>query len=78
MWLDYDKSWDRVELEVQRRHEKKSTAKSGWTAVQGRDLVAKLGKDKASQIMSSRKAAGLFYPDADFPDCDDEPYLILA
>ena len=74
MWLDYDKSWDRLELEVQRRHEQKTSAKSGWEAVQGRDLVTKYGEAKALKLMKSRKDAGLWYEDADFPDCDEESY----
>lgn len=72
MWLDSGKSWDQTVLKVKGIHQDASTAKSGWIAMQGRDIKAKLGTDKGEQVITSRKDAGLYYKDADFPDCDDD------
>lgn len=72
MWLDSGKSWDSTVLKVKRIHQEAAHAKSGWIAMQGRDIKAKLGNEKGEQIMKSRKDAGLYYLDSDFPDSEDD------
>ena len=75
MWLDCSKNWDKLVLQVERRHEQTHSAKSGWVAMQGRDIKAKLGQDKAAQVIKARTESGMFYQDADFPDCEDDIHL---
>ena len=73
MWLDMGKSWDAVALKVKRTHEESHESQRGWVAKQGRVLKEEKGVEKATKIMASRKAAGLFYRDEDFPDDEDDP-----
>jgi hypothetical protein len=77
MWLDCQKNWDNLVLQVERKHEQIHAAKSGWVAMQGRDIKAKLGEEKAAQVIKSRTEAGLYYEDADFPECEDDFHLNL-
>lgn len=65
-------------IAVKRRHEDASTSKSGWIAMQGRDIKTKLGDDKASLIIKARKDAGMYYLDTDFPDSEDDLQLGIA
>lgn len=72
MWLDADKSWDHTVLAVERKHQQKSTAKTGWVAQQGRDIKARLGEEKGAAIIKARTDSGMFYKDPDFPDSIDD------
>ena len=73
MWLDCDKNWDRVQLEVERQHEQRVEAERGWVATQGKDIRKTHTEEKAEQLFKSRKAAGLWYPSEDFEGDNDEP-----
>lgn len=78
MWLDCDKSWDKVILEVERIHKLKSEAKRGWVAVQGKDIKRTHDDDKAKALIASRKASGLWYPSEDFENDDDDAFSGLV
>ena len=73
LWLDAKKDWAKVQVEVTRIQEQKNTAQRGWTAVQGKVLKKRYEtKEKWEKVKESRKSAGLYYPDDDFPEDDDE------
>ena len=72
LWLDQGKDWSACSLEVERRQEQQNVAKRGWQAVQGKVLKTRYSPEKWDQVLKSRKAAGLYYEDEDFPGDDDE------
>lgn len=67
LWLDGDRSWGEVELQVERRSEQKNLARKQWQAVKGRDILEERGQDKFEAIRKKREEQGLHYPDPDFP-----------
>ena len=73
MWMDSGKSWDKCEVLLERKMEKKNEGTKGWQAIQGKVLAEQLQHDKWIKIRDSRKASGMWYPDDDFPDDDLEP-----
>lgn len=46
--------------------------------MQGKEFKAKYSEEKWQKILHSRKAAGLYYEDEDFPGDDDDPRLIKS
>ena len=73
MWLDSDKSWDKVKLQVERKTQGTDTTKKGWEAVQGKELRKRFDdEEKFKKLIASRKSAGMYYEDEDFPGDDDE------
>ena len=78
MWLDVDKSWDAVTLQVHRKHELQHKAKSGYQAIQGKHIMKEYNEEKAKKVIASRKESGLWYPDPDFPSDDEEPWLVFG
>ena len=75
LWLDHNKDWGACSLEIERRQEQQNVAKRGWQAVQGKVLKSRYSPEKWQHILASRKAAGLFYEDEDFPGDDDDSWL---
>ena len=75
MWLGSGKDWSQCELLVKRKQEKKNEGVKGWEAIQGRVLKTRYTTEKWEKLKESRKSSGLWYPDQDFPDDDDDPYL---
>lgn len=71
-WLDADQDWKKTELKVQRSVENENVATKGWEAVQGKILRQKFTEDKFNTLIASRKSAGLWYEDEDFPGDMDE------
>ena len=55
--------------------EAKNTSKQGWKAVQGKELRGKYDETKFTKLITSRRDAGLFYEDPDFPGDVDETCL---
>lgn len=78
LWLDHNRDWDAVALEVQRIHEEGTEARRGWVATQGKTIRETHDPEKAEQIISARKAAGMWYASDDFPEDDDETYLCIC
>ena len=76
MWLNSNKSWDQTTLMVRRSMECRNTTTKGWEAVQGKTLKGKYSEAKFQQIVKSRRESGLFYEDEDFPNDDDETWLV--
>ena len=73
MWMDSDKSWDKCEVLLERKMQKKNEGTKGWQAIQGKTLAEQFQEEKWIKIRDSRKASGMWYPDEDFPDDDLEP-----
>lgn len=73
MWLDSDKNWDSCALQVHRKHELQHKSRSGYESVQGKVLKEKYTTPKAERLIAIRKDSGMWYPDPDFPEDDDEP-----
>ena len=67
MWLDAKQDWDECNLILKRKLENSSTAERGWCAIQGRELKLRYTEAKWNSLRDSRKAAGLWYEDEDFP-----------
>ena len=61
---------------VRRSMECRNTTTKGWEAVQGKTLKGKYSEAKFQQIVKSRRESGLFYEDEDFPNDDDETWLV--
>lgn len=80
MWLDAKKDWTECSLILERTMKQQNEAEKGWCAVQGKDLKKKFegNPDKYQKLIESRKKSGLWYPDDDFPDDDEEPKLIYG
>ena len=55
MWLDCDKNWDKVQLEVERLHAQETEAKQGVIAVQGKTIKETHSSEKAAAIIAARK-----------------------
>lgn len=74
MWLDSGKDWKECSVILERKVSQKSQAEKGWTAIQGRELLARYhdNPEKAEKLMQSRRDSGLWYPDDDFPDDEKE------
>ena len=72
MWLDAKQDWDECSLILKRKLENSSTAERGWCAIQGRELKLRYTEAKWNSLRDSRKAAGLWYEDEDFPGDDDD------
>ncbi len=77
VWMDCNKEWSKCTFEVERRHQVSNTASRGWTSIQGKELKQKYSEEKWEQIKKKRKEQGLFYPDDDFPNDDDETWTNL-
>ena len=77
-WLDNGGDWDATKVQVERTQSQKNSTVNGWRAVQGKELRPKYTPEKFAQLVASRRAAGLFYKDDDFPDDEDDAYLTLA
>ena len=75
LWLDAKCDWEETKLAVERKMEAKNTSKQGWKAVQGKDLRDKYDEDKFTKLTNSRREAGLYYEDPDFPGDVDEACL---
>jgi hypothetical protein len=78
VWLDNGGDWDATKVQVERTQSQKNSTVNGWRAVQGKELRPKYTPEKFAQLVASRRAAGLFYKDDDFPDDEDDAYLTLA
>ena len=80
MWLDSNRDWTKCQLLLERKIKQEHEAEKGWCAIQGRDLKLKYQNtpEKAEKLMATRKSQGLWYPDDDFPDDDDESRLLLG
>ena len=78
LWLDNNGDWDKCTLEVERQHLTKNETTRGWKAVPGKELRSKYTKEKFEALVQSRKNAGLFYEDTDFPDDIDDSKSILT
>ncbi|CAK9058346.1 30S ribosomal protein S6 [Durusdinium trenchii] len=77
IWLDNGMSWERTEIAVVREQESKNLARSEMVGVQAKDIRAKLGNEKADQVIEARKAAGLYYLDDDFPTDPEEIWYYM-
>ena len=75
LWLDAKGDWQETKLAVERKMEAKNTSKQGWKAVQGKELRGKYDETKFTKLITSRRDAGLFYEDPDFPGDVDETCL---
>ena len=80
MWLDSGKDWNQCSLTLERTLKQKNESEKGWCAVQGRELKKKYegNPEKYQKLVESRKKSGLWYPDDDFPDDDEEPRFIYG
>lgn len=80
MWLDSGRDWSQCQILLERKIQQKNESQRGWQAVQGRALKEKYKEnpDKLEKLIQSRKASGLWYPDDDFPDDDDESRLLWS
>ena len=77
MWLQSDRDWEKCEVLVERKLEKKNQSSKGWEAFQGKVLAQKYDEAKWNKIRESRKASGLWYQDEDFPDDDLDALFLL-
>lgn len=75
MWLDCDKNWDKVQLEVERLHAQETEAKQGVIAVQGKTIKQTHSSEKATAIIAARKTTGMWYESEDFPGDEDETWF---
>lgn len=64
-------------MKVTRKHTSESESLQGWIAVNGRDLVAQYGKDKAKTLMDKRSGQGLCYDHEDFPNDELERFYYM-
>ena len=72
MWLDAKRDWNECSLQLERKMQRKNEGVKGWEAIQGRVLRERYSPEKFQALITSRKSAGLWYPDDDFPDDDDD------
>ena len=72
LWLDSNRCWDTVEVEVERKVMLKNRAKKGFEAIQGKVLKTRLTPEKYEAVVASRKTTGMYYEDDDFPGDDDD------
>ncbi|CAL1130603.1 unnamed protein product [Cladocopium goreaui] len=77
VWLDNGGDWDATKVQVERTQSQKNSTVNGWRAVQGKELRPKYTPEKFAQLVASRRAAGLFYKDDDFPDDEDECWFFM-
>ena len=65
----------RVEVSIQRRSERITTARSEREGLKARDILVKYPEEKAKTLMASLRSRNLWYFDPDFPqdeeDCTD-------
>lgn len=73
MWLDANQDWKACQLLLERKQEQVNTASRGWEAKQGKTLKEMYSKEKYESLVASRKQAGLWYEDEDFPGDDEDP-----
>lgn len=76
-WLDSGRNWDECKMKVTRKHTSESESLQGWIAVNGKDLVAQYGKDKAKTLMDKRSGQGLCYDHEDFPNDELERFYYM-
>lgn len=67
LWLDQGMDWDKVVCEVERLSRTKNLARKEWIAVQAKVLKVQLEEGKYNDLIQKRTAAGLYYPDDDYP-----------
>ena len=73
LWLDGSKDWKKVTYEVERTVQSRNLNRKQWQAQKGRTILQDYGGAKGTKILEARKAAGLWYPDPDFPEDSEEP-----
>ena len=76
MWLNSGKSWDAVALQVERSHQQQHESTQGWISVQGKEIKKQFNEEKAASLIASRKQSGMYYESTDFPNDDDETFLV--
>eukprot|EP00435_Cladocopium_sp_Y103_P028895 s2438_g7.t1 len=72
LWLDSNQDWEQCRLSVERKHQQRNIASRGWVAKQGKELKKQYTPEKWESVKASRKNAGLYYEDDDFPGDDDD------
>ena len=76
VWMECGRNWDKVTMQVDRSIEQKNKAKSGWVAVQGKNIKKDWTgvSEKLETLLKSRFDTGMYYDDPDFPGDADETY----
>jgi len=72
LWLDSSQDWEQCRLVVERKQQQRNIASRGWTAKQGKELKTQYTPEKWEAVKASRRTAGLFYEDEDFPGDEDD------
>ncbi|CAJ1329636.1 unnamed protein product, partial [Effrenium voratum] len=78
LWLDGSKDWKKVTYEVERTVQSRNLNRKQWQAQKGRTILQDYGDAKGTKILEARKAAGLWYPDPDFPEDSEEAWYYMA
>ena len=63
---------------VRRERAAVTTGRNQWQAVQGKQIKKEYSAEKAAEIISKRRSQGLWYPDEDFGEDEDDPQLHLT
>ena len=72
LWIDSGHDWNKCQLQVERINQQKNIATRGWQAIQGKELKKRYTEEKWQQVKESRRKAGLYYEDDDFPGDEDD------
>lgn len=72
LWLDSSQDWEQCRLVVERKQQQRNIASRGWTAKQGKELKTQYTAEKWEAVKASRRTAGLYYEDEDFPGDEDD------
>ena len=57
---------------MSRSRTESNKARSGWHAVQGKNLRPHYSEKKFTELLARRKAAGMYYEDPDFPGDEED------
>ncbi|CAK9103962.1 unnamed protein product [Durusdinium trenchii] len=77
-WLEVSQSWSRLEVEFDRRAERKLTSKKSRAGIKARDILKMYPKEKAEDLMKRLKSKGLFHFDDDFPNDEEEIFYYVG
>ena len=77
-WLSCGEKWERVEVEFERRAERKSSSKKSRSGTKARDLYKKYPKEKADLLMKKLKEKGMWHYDPDFEGDEEEIFYYAS
>lgn len=80
MWMDSGKDWSQTTMTLERKNSLKNQSVKGYEAIQGKELRKRFvdNPEKYDRLISQRKTTGMFYPDEDFPNDDDDSWHLIS